>query len=293
MKFLQKMERKYGRYAIHNLSLYIIIGYVIGYIIESAAPSVYSMITLNPYLILHGQVWRIITWVIAPPSSLSIFTIIMLVFYYSIGNSLEQTWGSFRYNVYIFSGMIFTVIGAFIVYFVLQFTSLYSFAGELNTVRQYLGTLISGMFSTYYINLSIFLAFAASYPDMKVMLYFVIPVKVKWIAYLDVALIAYEFICGNWAARTAIIASLFNFLLFFFTTRNYNKISLFEVKRKRDYRKKVYKAETQYKGGAKHKCAVCGRTELDDENLVFRYCSKCNGSYEYCQDHLFTHEHKK
>ena len=296
MNFLYKMERKYGKYSIHNLSLYLIIAYVIGYILEYAAPTVYSMLTLNPYLILHGQIWRIVTWIITPPSSLDIFTIVMLFFYYSIGNSLEHTWGAFRYNVYIFSGIIFTVIGAFILYFVLQFTDYYGMGVMGFTAameQQYIGTIISYMFSTYYINLSIFLAFAACYPDMKVMLYFIIPIKIKWLALLDGALILYDFVTSDWTLRTVIIVSLLNFILFFLSTRNYNRVSPSEMKRKHNYRKKVYKAEARYANGAKHKCAVCGRTELDGDDLVFRYCSKCNGNYEYCQDHLFTHEHKK
>ena len=89
--------------------------------------------------------------------------------------------------------------------------------------------------------------------------------------------------------------SLLNFLLFFFATRNYKKYSHGQAKRQRAYRKEVYEARKNQQNatGARHKCTVCGRTELDDPNLEFRYCSKCNGAYEYCQDHLFTHEHIK
>lgn len=108
MRFLNKLERKFGRYAIHNLSLYLIIGYVIGYVIELFYPSMLNYLTLDPYAILHGQVWRLITWVLNPPSGLDIFTIIMLFFYYSLGTNLERTWGAFRYNVYIFGGILFS-----------------------------------------------------------------------------------------------------------------------------------------------------------------------------------------
>ncbi len=112
-----------------------------------------SWLTLEPALILQGQVWRIVTWVLMPPETLSIFTIIMLFLYYSLGNTLERTWGAFRFNVYIFTGMIATVIGAFILYFL--------------GVRW-----MGAAFSTYYINMSIFLAFAASYPNEQLLLYF-------------------------------------------------------------------------------------------------------------------------
>ena len=116
MRFLKKLERKIGKYAIPNLSLYLVIGYIIGYVLILINDKVHVMdfLTLNPYLILHGQVWRLITWIIIPPSGLSIWTIIMLFFYYSVGTSLERTWGTFLYNVYIFSGIILTIIGSFV-----------------------------------------------------------------------------------------------------------------------------------------------------------------------------------
>ena len=115
MNFLNKMERKFGRYAIHNLSAYIIALNVAGYLLYFFAPaSIFSYLTLEPYYILHGQIWRLVTWILIPPESPGIFTIIMLFFYYSLGNSLEQTWGAFRYNVYIFMGMMSTVLGAFL-----------------------------------------------------------------------------------------------------------------------------------------------------------------------------------
>ena len=113
-KLLNKIERKFGRYAISNLSLYIIIAYVIGYILTLTGSV--EFISLNPFKILHGQIWRVVTWIIVPPSTLNIFTIIMLFFYYSLGTSLERTWGTFRYNIYIFSGFLFTVVGAFLLY---------------------------------------------------------------------------------------------------------------------------------------------------------------------------------
>ena len=121
------------------------------------------------------------------------------------------------------------------------------------------------------------------------MLYFIIPIKMKWMAGIYAALIIYEMIISSWGGRVAIIASVLNFLIFFFTTRNYRSVSPKEVHRKRTYHRQVQ----QPKGVTRHKCAICGRTELDDPNLEFRFCSKCNGNYEYCQDHLFTHEHVK
>ena len=102
MNFLDKMERKYGRYALKNLPMFIIATYVAGYVLELLTPEMLGYLTLEPYYILHGQVWRLVTWILIPPSSLDIFTIIMLFFYFSIGQTLERTWGSFKFDVYIF-----------------------------------------------------------------------------------------------------------------------------------------------------------------------------------------------
>lgn len=284
-KLLNKLERKIGRYAITNLSLYIIIAYIIGYILMFTGSL--EFISLNPYYISRGQVWRVITWLLVPPGTFDLFTIIMLYFYYQIGTALERTWGAFRYNIYIFSGIIFTVIGAVLLYAI-------STANGLDSISA--GYLVSAGFSTYYINLSIFLAFAATYPNVVVLLFFVIPVKMKWMAYIDVAILAYQFIVSGSAVRIAIVMSLLNFIVFFFSTRNYKSISPKEM-----YRKKAYKRATASTGhsgsGAaataitKHKCAICGRTERDGDDLEFRFCSKCNGNYEYCNEHLFTHKH--
>lgn len=123
MNFLNKMERKFGRYALTNLSMYIVLTYAAGYLLYMVTPQVLNYMTLEPAMILRGQVWRIVSWLLIPPSTQNIFfTLITLMFYYSIGTSLERTWGAFRYNVYIFSGILMTIIGAFILYFVLAET---------------------------------------------------------------------------------------------------------------------------------------------------------------------------
>lgn len=289
--FLNKLERKFGRYAIRNLSLYLILGYAIGYVLSLmgyfTGVSVITYLTLDPYLILHGQIWRIISWILIPPSGLDIFTIIMLYFYYSIGTTLERTWGAFRYNVYIIGGMIFSVLGAFLLYV------LYAVIANINSM--FVGSTISMSFTTYYINLSIFLAFAAVYPNMEVLLFFVIPVKMKWMAVIDAIIVGYDLIVairgGSLAVVVAIVMSLLNFIVFFFATRDYKRISYKEYKRKSNFRKEINAINTNK--GYIHKCAICGRTEKDDETLEFRYCSKCAGNKEYCNEHLFTHEHVK
>ena len=323
---IQRLERRLGRYAIPHLMNYIIGGYVIGYLIYVASmmtgqPYILYL-TLDPRLILQGQVWRLVTWVLFPPIQNVFFEIIMMVFYWQLGTVLENTWGTFRFNLYIFGGMIFTIIGAFLV-----------FAYEYIVTG--IPVSLSGYFSTEYINLSIFLAFAVSYPEMRVLLYFIIPVKMKWMALVYGLIAAYEFVMSGTAGKVAIVASLLNFIVFYLMTRNYKSISPYEQARKRKWRQATGSrgrsagqpggspfggfsgrqtggspfgkhSDGQGQGGspfggfagsggtvniARHKCAVCGRTDVSNPELTFRFCSKCNGNYEYCNDHLFTHKH--
>ena len=290
MRFIDKLERKYGRYGIENLTMYIIISYVLGYALMYINPGALSMLSLNVTKILQGQVWRLITWIVYPPSTSSPrwFVIAILFFYYPISASLEHTWGKFKFTLYILSGMIFTVIAAFILHFVM--------GGVLDG-------LVGIIFSTYYISLSIFLAYSLTYPDMTVLLMFVIPIKMKWMSIVYAALVIYDvaryFMNGAWFMALPIIASLLNFVIFFLGTRDFNRYNPKEIHRKNEFKRAVNGGSktVPFPGNSnavtKHKCAVCGRTEKDDPNLEFRFCSKCNGNYEYCQDHLYTHIHKK
>ena len=296
---MSKFERKFGKYAIKNLSLTLIICYAVGFLIQRINLGFFDYLTLNPYLILHGQVWRLITWVLIPPPSGGLFSmLIMLLFYYSVGTTLERTWGTYRYNVYIFSGFIFTVLGSFlgmgISYWL--YADIIEAAGAA-VFFQY----SSLMFSTYYVNMSIFLAYAMTFPEARVLLFFIIPIKVKWLGFVYAAVLAYDFINGAGYAlalgsmyafmdlfyRIAMVASLANFLVFFFTTRKRVMISPKQMKRRQEFKTQVHKRPEI----TKHKCAICGRTDESNPELEFRFCSKCEGNYEYCQDHLFTHQH--
>ena len=281
MNWLDKLERKIGRFAIPNLTVYLLIGYVIGFGIMYLMPEMVGYLTLEPALILRGQVWRLISWVLIPPTGNLISLVFLVLLYYSLGTALERTWGSFRYNVYIFSGLLFTVLAVFGLYAFYYFR--YGVEVPLSMI---------GLIGTNYITMSIFLAFAAIYPNMEVMLYFILPIKMKWMALVYVVLAGYDFINGGIGIRVAIGASLLNFVIFFLSTRNFKRFGPLEQARKAKF-KKQSRPHMTYTNGAHHRCAVCGRTELDDPCLEFRFCSKCNGNYEYCQDHLFTHEHVK
>ena len=285
MKFIDKLERKFGRFGIPNLTIYMIVCYVIGYALMIVNPGILNWLSLEPAYILRGQVWRLVTWVLYPPSTSGVlrFAIAVLFFYYPIGTSLERTIGTFKYTLYILSGVIFTILGAFILYFLL--------GGNV---------LVGNVFSTYYISLSTFLAYAMCYPDMQVLLMFIIPVKMKWMAIFYVVIVVYEMIqyvmAGAWYLVIPIVASLLNFIIFYFGTKDFSRYNPKEIHRRNEFRRAM-EPQGRMKSGSgsvtKHKCAICGRTELDDPNLEFRFCSRCNGNYEYCQDHLFTHTHVK
>lgn len=294
MKLFDKLERKFGKYGIPNLTTYICICYVVGYLVKGLSPELISVMSLNVPMILKGQIWRLFTWVIYPPSGTNIllFIISILFFYYPIGTMLERTWGTFRYTLYIFSGLFFTVIAAFLLHFV---------TGGVVTIQGLPIPLsvFGSIFTTYYVSLSVFLAYAMSYPEERILLWFIIPIKMKWMAYVYIGMIVYElfnyFRSGLWFMAFPIVASLLNFLLFYFGMKDMHRYNPREIRRRQQFKKAVSpgRVNPQTGGISKHKCAICGRTELDDPNLEFRFCSRCEGNYEYCQDHLFTHEHVK
>jgi len=307
---MDNFERKFGKYAVKNLTLILIMCYAVGYVVQMISSEMISMLYLNPAMIIHkGQIWRLISWVVIPPtSSGSIFlTLIMLYFYYSLGTSLEYVWGDFKYNVYIFSGLLFTVAGAFVLYLITVLTGT-EFVWLM--VPQY-----ASIFSTIYVNMSIFLAYACTFPDNQILFMFIIPIKIKYLGWVYggslVLQIIMSLISGYYADIIVIVASLFNFLLFFVTQRKgimQSKLrkTAFEsqykrgqatrmrasggVNRSRSVNNSNKDAEPKPKV-SRHKCAVCGQTELTAPELSFRFCSKCDGAYEYCERHIFRHKH--
>lgn len=309
---MDKLERKFGKYAIKNLPLILIVCYGIGYLLYAMGPEINGRhillyLTLDPAYILEGQVWRLVSWLLIPPTSFDFFTIIMLLFYYSISRTLDQVWGSFKFNVYIFSGIIFTILGSFVLY------GIFNFFPELFPLASYQGM----FFSTFYINMSIFLAFAATFPDNMVLLMFIFPVKIKWLGIAYAIILGFDVVNGPLSEKVVIIMSLLNFIIFFFTFRKkFNqsiRAKFAQAQRRRNFERqynqdvygrsnantsgasRAYGTNSPSSGGfsamSKHRCAICGRTEQDNPDLQFRFCSKCNGNYEYCNDHLFTHTH--
>ena len=264
---------------------YIIIIRIVGAVLGIISPYFYPLyLALDIRQILHGQVWRLVTFLLAPYDFSNIVNILFffveISLYYSIGNALENAWGTFIFNLYIFSGMLFNILAAVVLYLSLG-----------------LGYYPVGL---EYIYQSMFLAFAVLYPDLQFMLYFAIPIKAKWLAWFYAVILGWDvfsyikngILTGNYiyiAYAVAIVISMGNFLIYFFGMRNAAKFSPKQRKRRNTFKNQV----RQSNGIVKHKCAICGRTDEDGENLEFRFCSKCQGNYEYCNEHLFTHEHVK
>ncbi|MDE6845971.1 MAG: hypothetical protein K2J99_09420 [Lachnospiraceae bacterium] len=286
---MSPFERKFGKYAIKNLSFVLILCYAVGYLLQMINPMLIIYMMLDPYEILHGQVWRLVTWIMIPPPSGNLFfTLIMLYFYCSIGTTLERTWGTYRYNVYLFQGMLFTILGSFLLlgYHYLFYGDTITMMGAFDYFYTPKGCTWAA-FSTYYINMSIFLAFAATFPDVQVLLMFIIPIKVKWLGIIYGIMLAFEFLQYGVDGKFAIAASLLNFGVFFITSRNMMHLNPKQIHRRQEFKRDVRRNT----GITKHKCAICGRTEVDSPNLQFRFCSKCDGNYEYCEEHLYTHTH--
>lgn len=189
MNILNKLERKFGRFGIDNLMLYIVIGTAIVYAFQYLFPT----LPLLQYLwfdrdaILGGQVWRIVSFVFLPEGGNPINMLFWLFLYWHIGSNLEGYWGTFRFNLFYFSGVIFSIIGGF----------------------------LTGFATSYYINLSLFLAMAAVAPDMELRLFYILPVKMKWLALVYVIMIIHSFTLVGWGGRIAIVISLLNVILFF------------------------------------------------------------------------------
>ena len=306
--FVSKMEKKFGKYATDKIPLIMIICYSLGYIFNLINPDLLYVISLNPYAILHGQVWRLFSWILIPPGSSNIFFLLLsLYFYYSISKSLNAIWGNFKFNLYIFGGVLFIIIGAFGLYFFDRFTGFFVasdvYIPELvlygyNTTY----ALISLLFTTYYLNMSLVLAYASTFPDAMV-IFIVIPLKMKVLGILYAVILIYEAWEMGPLGFYILAISMLNFIIFFFTDRK--KIRAYTKNRRnaqRAYNDMAAKRERERKikvsrmrpseGIAKHKCCICGQTDIDNPDLTFRFCSKCEGNYEYCQNHLYTHSHK-
>lgn len=271
------------RFGIPNLMRYLVVGNVIVYLLAMFSNwTAVSFLSFNLSALLHGEVWRLITFIFVPSDTNMFFFAVSLYFYYFIGNVLEREWGSAKFTFYYLSGLVLTLASDVI--------------ASLITGGNYT---VAG---TGYINLSMFFAFAMLYPDMQVLLFFLIPLKVKWLAWLDAAFFAVG-IVQSLVMRDIIgwlmpLIAILNFLVYFWPeitetiAHRHGYAQARSAPQAIHFKKAAKDQERKAKErGYHHKCCVCGRTDTDYPNLEFRYCSKCAGYHCFCQDHIFNHVH--
>ncbi len=259
MRLLDRLERKFRPYAVPNLTLVIIMGQTLAYILGQANPRIYGQMVLLPQLVLEGQVWRLGSFCFATDPEMNLFFFVIAMWVFNLlGSALEQTWGTVRYNLYLLSGYIATVTVAFI------------YPDQEAT--------------TAFIGMSVFLAFAQLYPNFVFYMMFILPVKVRWLALLNWIGLSFVLIGGDMQARLSALAAIANFLLFF----GREIVQRVRSKGRHMQRRAEIAAEI---GKPKHECVVCGATDKSDSTLEFRYCSKCEGALCYCENHLRDHDH--
>jgi len=283
MSFLKRLERKLGRWAIPNLTTIIIAGQVLLYILQFLAkgqgegvdPTTYWLL---PSRVLSGEVWRLLTFVLNPPGSNPLFIFFYWFLLYRFGTTLEQQWGTIRFNSYLLIGYVAMVSASLIIWswggdaalIMCQILSINLTRGYVDTNMFFYGTL--------------FFAFTRLYPDFVIHAYLVLPIRIVWLATIQWIAYGYVLLRGDWPIRLLVFASVLNYLLFF--GREHWR-DLKSGQRKRTFQSKVSKAAKQIL----HQCLVC---ELNSENspkTLFRYCSKCDGQCCYCPEHIQGHEH--
>ncbi len=266
---IEEFCRKHPNFGIPNLMRYIVIANAVFWVMGAINPVLMNYMLFNPALILRGQIWRLISFVFIPPST-GVLAFIAFYFYYWIGSTLEQQWGTGQFTIYFFTGVILTILYGFLIYFI--------------TGR-------SVSLSSTYIFLSMFFSFAALFPDMQVLFMFIIPVKMKYLALVDAGFFLLSVITTPFPENLLPVVAVLNFLIFcggelknLLPRRQSRSTINFKRESARIRREESRKLYT-------HKCAVCGRTDADYPNLEFRYCSRCAGYHCFCADHINNHIH--
>ncbi len=283
---VDRFARNHPRFGIPNLMMVIVAGTVVVYLLSVfAGPDAVGFLAFDWKAVKDFELWRLVTFVFVSGYSSTqdvIWLALFLYFYYFIGSSLEREWGTAKFSLYYFSGMALTLL-----------------AGIVMGLATGQNVWIAG---TNYVNLSMFFAFAMLYPDTQLLLFFIIPVKIKWLAWIDGAFFALSSVSSllrmDWLGALLPVVALLNFLVFFWTditdeisyrrgrTRHQNSHQTIQFKSAVKQQQKK-----QAEQGYRHKCSVCGRTDADFPDLQFRYCSRCAGYHCFCEDHIFDHVH--
>lgn len=306
MRFVYKLEKKFGRYAIKNLPVVMTAVLAIGYFLVMFAPAATAKCTFVPYSVLiDHEYWRLFTWVLTPAGNVDFLSVMMLFFLVLFGRYIEAGMGTFLFNLYVLGIWFWNTL-------IMMGVSLYGYFTLSPQEFMYFGIMHTASMVMFLFDFGIFLAFALMYADTTVLFMFVIPIKTSWMAVINMFFLAYYFIHFEIMGRANIIAYLINFFIFYLLIgrgkgmRNSNSRSA-QMRQKKEVQMRWQERQRQsdktlHEKRAKqmtpstitrHKCAICGKSEKDDPTLEFRFCSKCKGNYEYCNEHLFTHEHVK
>ncbi len=252
MSWLDKLERRIGFLGIPGLPR-ILVGFTaLVFILGLLLPGFIGILDLDPERIMHGEVWRLVTYIFIPPTSSPIWVLFALWFVWWIANGLERALGPFKLTLYILIGMIGTTAAAF-------------FWGS--------------QFSNTMLMASLFYAFARFYPDEVIYLFFILPAKIKWIAWVSAALLLYGFVKNSNDYRFSVLAALAAYLIFFGADIIHDARHRKEV----STRRRRFESQRPAEDEPLHRCAVCGATELSDPNLEFRVS---RDGEEYCLPHL-------
>ena len=258
---------------IPNLMLYIVLGTAVVYVMSQMSGNyfLYNLLVFNRTLILQGQIWRLITYPLTYNISNLLLMAVSLFCYYSLGRVMEQVWGTLRFNLFYFTGVVMMDIWCMI---------------------------FGGQASVTYLNLSLFLGFATMYPDSQFLLFFIIPVKAWLFALIDLGIVLMDLITMPFPYNFFSVISLANYFLFFgkdvlnLVPRSWQ--AKFKSRGSRKSQPKVihFDGEKVKKtSDYTHRCTVCGRTDVTNPEMEFRYCSRCHGYYCYCQEHINNHTH--
>ncbi|MEL4105968.1 hypothetical protein AAFA46_03860 [Oscillospiraceae bacterium WX1] len=284
MKAIDKFCLTHRRFGIPRLMMTVIIGTaaVLFIAMLDTTHTFTGLLTFDPYLILRGQIWRLVSWVFIPVGDSILFTAIMLYFYYFIGSTLEREWGTPKFNIYYLIGILINIVYGFVVWALTG-------AGAV---------FYTNLLSASYLNLSMFFAFAVLYPEQQVLLFFIIPIKIKWLAIVDAAYFALmmllSLVQADFVGAFLPVVAVLNFLLFCYSDlhRLFGPIRARTSYQTISFKKAAKKIQREESSRPyRHKCAVCGKTDAEFPNLEFRYCSRCNGYHCFCADHINSHVH--